>query len=133
MNTRNRILIAGALIASASALGAQAANQDAFFDQQRQISDGYYPQYTVHPTARSAKPATLHQSEEDDWLTRERAMGSGIAAPVPVPVPSTKPITGANSEPTPTARTANNSWWAQERDRDDGYAFPAAASITGGR
>ena len=89
MNTRTRTLLAAAAsLAILSATGAHAADQSAFFDQQRMISDGYYPTYTVKPTPQREKVATLHQEQENQWFGRERAQGSGVVAPVPFPVPA---------------------------------------------
>jgi hypothetical protein len=105
MNTRtSTILIAGALIAAASTLSAQAADQD--------------------PTAREAKPATLHQAQESDWFARERALGSGTFAPVPFPVRPAAPVVAAKSRPAPTSQTADNNWWTQEQALDDGHVWP---------
>jgi hypothetical protein len=88
MNARTRTLLgAAAWLAIASTTGARAADQSAFFDQQRQISDGYFPTYTVKATPQHEKAETRHQALEDQWLGRERAMGSGVVAAVPFPVP----------------------------------------------
>ncbi|HEX4782212.1 MAG TPA: hypothetical protein VH301_15730 [Usitatibacter sp.] len=104
MNTRTRTLLAAAAwLAVASATGARAADQSAFFDQQRQISDGYYPTYTVSATPQREKPETRHQALEDRWLVRERAMGSGVVAPVPFPVPA---VASAKSTPATLAQGA---------------------------
>jgi hypothetical protein len=130
MNIRTRtILMAGALIAAAATAGAQAADQDAFFQRQREITDGYYPQYNVKPTARMSKPATLHQAQEDEWLNRERAMGSGVVAPVPFPVPGTAPAATASASST---QTAQNQWWTEERALDDGHVWPVPSASTSG-
>jgi hypothetical protein len=133
MNTRTRkTLIAAALIAATFAVSAHAADQDAFFEQQREMTEGYKPPYTIHPTARQAKPATLHQVQENDWLTQERTVGSGAVGPVPFPVPPAAPVVAAKSRPVPTSQTADNKWWVRERALDDGHAFPTpSASISG--
>ena len=104
MNTRtSTILIAGVLIAAASTLSAQAADQD--------------------PTAREAKPATLHQAQESDWFAREQALGSGTFAPVPFPVRPAAPVVASKSGPAPT-QTADNKWWTLEQALDDGHVWP---------
>jgi hypothetical protein len=136
MNTRTRtILLAGALVAAASSLGAQAADQSAFFAQQRQITDGYYPQYTVVPTPARSKPAAAHTLAEDQWYGRERAQGSGSVAPVPFPVPdalatpknrpaSASTTVSANSRPASAHTLAEDNFLTQERNETDGNVAP---------
>jgi hypothetical protein len=120
MNTRMKAVLATVMLAcAASALSASAADQNTFFEQQRQITDGYYPQYNVKPTPARSKPATPHQVAESNWFAAERAW-VGTASPqfpvAPAPVAS-------KSRPA-TTQTAQNSWWQQERDQDDGYKAP---------
>jgi hypothetical protein len=129
MNTRTKsILMAAALAAATSALSSQAADQsaylekqNAYFEQQRQLTDGYSPPFNVVPTARSLKPATPYQIEENKWLTAERARGLGTL-PTPFPVPETSVATKAR--PTTLSQVAHDKSWQQERDEDDGYASP---------
>jgi hypothetical protein len=136
MNTRMRmILMAGALAAAASSLGSQAADQSAFFEQQRQITDGYYPQYTVVPTPARSKPATARTLQEDQWYGRERAQGSGNVAPVQFPVPaalatplnrdaSAAPAVSVNSRPVSAHTLAEDDFLTQERNETDGNVAP---------
>jgi hypothetical protein len=89
MNTRNRNFLMAAILmaASATTLGAQAADQSAFFDQQRQISDGYYPQHTAKDTSNVKTPEA--DAAQAMWFTHELAKGSvdtyelnkGVATP----------------------------------------------------
>jgi hypothetical protein len=44
------------LAAAASTVGARAADQSAFFERAREVTDGYYPQYVVTDPATSAEP-----------------------------------------------------------------------------
>jgi hypothetical protein len=119
MNTRAKtILMAAALAAAASALSSQAADQDAFFEQQRQLTDGYTPPFNVVPTPARTKPATAYQIAEDNWLTAERARGLG-SLPTPFPVPGTSVATKA--QPTTLSQVARDKGWKQERDEDSGY------------
>lgn len=88
MNIRTRtILMTAAITAAAASLTATAADQHAFFEQQRQITDGYHPQYAVRERAAAKKPATPRQIAENRWLELERARGSGNVKPVPFPPP----------------------------------------------
>jgi hypothetical protein len=119
------MLIAGAFIAAASALSSQAADQSAYFAQQRQITDGYYPQYSVDPTPARAKPATSHQVAENEWLTRERARGSGPGvAPVPFPPPSRATMVAQPKSEGSPYTAAENAWLTQERNETDGNVAP---------
>jgi len=60
MSSRKQKVVMAALVlaTAASALGARAADQNAFFEQQREISDGYYPQYTVKEPSGSKAGST---------------------------------------------------------------------------
>jgi hypothetical protein len=149
MNTRtSTILIAGALIAAASTLSAQAADQDPtareakpvtlheaqesdWFARERILgSTSFAPvPFPVPPAAPAAramavKPITLHQAEESDWFARERALGSGTFAPVPFPIRPAAPVVASSSRPAPTSQTADNKWWTQEQALDDGHVWP---------
>jgi len=76
MSNPNRKFVMAAILAalSAASFGAQAADQSAFFDQQREISDGYYPQYRAKDTSQletadaDAKQAT--------WFRHQLAKGT---------------------------------------------------------
>jgi hypothetical protein len=53
---KHAVLMAGVILAAAAgSLGARAADQSAFFEQQREITDGYYPQYGVTDPVTSAE------------------------------------------------------------------------------
>ena len=77
MNTRTRtILIAGALAASASSLGSQAADQDAYFARQMALGSGSpAPQAVV--ASRPVLPETARQLQRDQDFGRQVTMGSG--------------------------------------------------------
>src|SRR5260370_22243738 len=67
--------MAGMLLAgSVTALGARADDQSAFFDQQRQITDGYYPQYTAKDTSKSQTPES--DAAEAMWFKHQMAKGT---------------------------------------------------------
>ena len=89
MKTRTRTaLMAVAFAATAAALVSQAADQGNWFEQQRMISDGYYPQYTVAP--RVTKPESPRTAAENAWLEKERIADSYGSKPVPfTPPPAT--------------------------------------------
>ena len=119
MNTGTKtILIAAALAAATSALSSQAADQSAFFEQQRQLTDGYTPPFNVVPTPARTKPATAYQIAEDNWLTAERARGLG-SLPTPFPVPGKS--VAAKSPSTTLSQAGQDKRWLQERNEDDGY------------
>ncbi len=100
MNTLTKtILMAVAMSAAAAALNSQAADQSAFFEQQRMLTDGYTAPFNVVPTARSMKPATPYQAAETKWLTAELARGPG-SLPTPFPVPVTSVAAKAPSTET---------------------------------
>ena len=163
MNTPTKsILIAGALVAAVSTVSSQAADQSAFFTQQQEMSDGYYPQYTVpaekpkmpetarqaredafldkqlqitdgyypqykvYPTARQARPETLHQAQEDEWFARERALGSTSVKPVPFPVPHDA-ASASKALPVATAQVEDKQW-DEERAESDGYTGSTQAT-----
>jgi hypothetical protein len=87
MNTLTKtILVTVAMSAAATALSSQAADQSAFFEQQRMLTDGYTAPFNVVPTKRSMTPATPYQAAETKWLTAELARGPG-SLPTPFPVP----------------------------------------------
>jgi hypothetical protein len=119
MNTLTKsILLAAALSATAAALSAQAADQSAFFEQQREMTDGYTPPFNVVPTRAQTKPATAYQIAEDNWLTAERARGPG-SLPTPFPVANTSVATKA--QPARLSQAAQDKAWQQERKADNGY------------
>ncbi len=141
MNTRTKTLMAGALVAAASALSSHAADQSAFFAQQMQITDGYYPRYTVQPTPARTKAASERTLEEDQWYGRERAQGSGVVAPVPFPVPASlatpknRPAgaveASANRRPATAAQAAEDEFLTKERNETDGNVAPVHFSAGG--
>ncbi len=93
MNTlKKTILVAVAMSAAATALGSQAADQSAFFEQQRMLTDGYTAPFNVVPTKRSMTPATPYQAAETKWLTAEVARGPG-SLPTRFPVPEKASVT----------------------------------------
>lgn len=67
MNSRKqRVLMAGVVLAAAaSTFGARAADQSAFFEQQREITDGYYPQYVVTDPSAAAEPTEVAPTSAD--------------------------------------------------------------------
>src|SRR5258708_26499429 len=87
MNTlKKTILVAVAMSAAATALGSQAADQSAFFEQQRMLTDGYTAPFNVVPTKRSMTPATPYQAAAAKRLTAAVARGPGsLATRFPVP------------------------------------------------
>jgi hypothetical protein len=97
MNLRTRTIVtAVALAAFGSAQYSRAGLQEDFLEQQRLISDGYYPQAAVQARPSATKPATAHQLAENRWLELERARGSGNVSPVPFP-PSDTPLAPKSS------------------------------------
>ena len=81
MKSTRTLLMAAALIGTAfSMLSAHADETAASFEQQLQISDGYYPQYTVHP--RATKPATAWAQLQNREFELERAAASIDDKPV---------------------------------------------------
>ena len=61
---------------------ARAADTNNWFEQQLQISDGYYPQYKVQP--RVTKPASPQALLQDREFDLERASDSNGSKPVPI-------------------------------------------------
>ena len=90
MNTRTRtILIAGALAASASSLGSQAADQDAYFARQMALGSGSpAPQAVV--ASRPVLPETARELQWDKDFARQMALGSG--SPAPQAVVASRPV-----------------------------------------
>jgi hypothetical protein len=85
MNTRAKmILMAVASAAAASALGAQAADQSAWFEQQREMTDGNPPTHFVPPAHR--KQGTPYQVALGKWFAAERTR-EGNVLPYPFPLP----------------------------------------------
>jgi hypothetical protein len=75
MNSRKqKVVMAGVMLAiAASAFGARAADQSAYFEQQREISDGY-----VAPQFEGTRPATaVSQSESPQFEAFERQWSLG--------------------------------------------------------
>jgi hypothetical protein len=118
MNTRTRTLIATAWVAAAATFSAQAADQDASFTQQLQITDGYYPQYTVHPTERQAKPETERQAREDAFLEEQAEITDGYYPQYPV-----HPTARLN-KPETVHQAQEDVWFARERAMGSGSVAP---------
>ena len=101
MHTRTKkILMAGALLAvAAAAPGARAADQNAFFEQQRQDANGFNPDLAVPQQA----PV--------------------LAIPAPVPRP---PVNAVATIPSPSTSSviSENAWLAQQRNATDGSVSP---------
>ena len=123
MNTlTKKIAMVAAMSAAMTALSTQAADQSAFFEQQRQLTDGYRPPFNVVPTPARTKPATARQIAEDNWLAAERARGVG-SPPTRFPVPDTSAANKA--QPAMPSKAVQDKRWQEERDQDDGYAGPS--------
>ena len=136
MNTRAKmIFMAVSLAVGGSALDSQAADQSAFFEQQREMTDGNYVQYNVVPSPARSKPATPHQIAEDNWLTAERSRGQGVPV-TPFPVPA--PVAKAPVKPATPYQAAENAWLTKERNVTDGnfapvpFRSPASATNVAG-
>ena len=81
MKSTRTILMTAAMIGAAfSMLNARAGDTTASFEQQLQVTDGYYPQYTVHP--RATKPATAWAQLQNREFELERAAASIDDKPV---------------------------------------------------
>jgi hypothetical protein len=99
MSTRTQTLIAAfALLASGGT--ALAADQQAFFNQQRQITDGYYPQYNVVP--RNVAPTSESSRAMQAWLDAERVADSNGSRPVPFASVTVSPVRPMESAQTST-------------------------------
>jgi hypothetical protein len=118
MNTRTRTLIAAAWVAAAATVSAHAADQDAAFEQQLQITDGYYPQYTVHPTERQTKPETERQAREDAFLEGQAEITDGFFPQYPVH--PTARLTKAET----VHQAQEDVWFARERAMGSGSVAP---------
>jgi hypothetical protein len=115
------LLMAAAFAAATSAMSSQAAD---YFAVQRQITDGYYPQYDGQSAPSLAKPETLHQAQENRWFELERMRGSGNGvADIPFPPPPA-PVASAPSRPGTAYDNAENKWLDQERNETDGNVAP---------
>jgi hypothetical protein len=80
--TKAFVVTAALFGATFSALGARAADTTASFEQQLEMTDGYYPQYTVHPHA--TRPASAQTQLQDREFDLERAAASTDDKPVPL-------------------------------------------------
>ena len=89
-----KTLVGIALIAGAAS--AQAAGSSDYFEQQRMISDGYYPQYNVVP--RATKPESAHTAAENAWFVKERIADSNGSRPVPFVAPTAVASQGINAQ-----------------------------------
>jgi hypothetical protein len=97
-----KILMGAAFTAAAAAITAQ-ADPD-YYEQQRQITDGYYPQYNVVP--RAQKPASPRTAAEDAWFDKERVSDSNGSKPVQFVPPAPTTMTAAGSDNQAQADTA---------------------------
>jgi hypothetical protein len=79
-STRTFLMTAALIGAAFSMLNARAEDTAASFEQQLQITDGYYPQYTVHP--RAAKPASAWAQLQNREFELQRAAASIDDKPV---------------------------------------------------
>lgn len=80
MNTHSRYILIGAALAMATAgLTAQAADQSGYFEQQRMITDGYFPQYTAVP--RHHKPESQWTVAQNAHFEKERVADSNGSKP----------------------------------------------------
>jgi hypothetical protein len=123
MNTRAKtIVMAVALAAAASALGSQAADQSAYFDQQRQLTDGYFPDEARLPS-KPLKPATPYQTAQDKWLGAEIGVGSTSFKPIPFPVLADTPAAAPVEHETPH-QVAQDQWLTAERTLGSGSYAP---------
>jgi hypothetical protein len=113
-----------AFAAAASALGSRAADHEAACEPQGRIHDSY-PR-----SASMSKPQTAHQIAETRWLELERQRGSVTFAPVPFPPPPNSAVV-SNDPPAAPVQNAQNSSWEEERQLDDGYAWPAPRIASG--
>ena len=124
MNTRAKaILMAAALAATTAALGSWAADQSAWFEQQREMTDGNPTSHFV-PTPERTEPATPHQIAESKWFDAERTR-EGRVLPFPFPVPEAAPVVAAKSRPKTVSQAPQDKAWKQERNADEGYASPS--------
>jgi hypothetical protein len=120
MSTRIRTIVI-ALALAVPALSSQAADQSAYFDQQRQITDGYYPVEDAQPAPDRAE--TPHQAAEEKWLASQIAVGSTSFAPIPFPVPSAAPQ-ATKLKPATSHQAAEDNWLAAERNEESGNVAP---------
>ncbi len=99
MNTRVKtILMAVAAATATAALNSQAADQSAWFEQQREMTDGN-PTSSFVPTPAQAKPASQHQLAEIKWFAAERTREGGVLQ-YPFPLPEVTAVAQAPSTPT---------------------------------
>lgn len=95
MNIRAKmILMAVASAAAASALSAQAADQSAWFEQQREMTDGNPQSHFVPPAQR--KQGTPYQVALGKWFAVERTR-EGNVLPYPFPLPAAPVVAKAPS------------------------------------
>ena len=124
MNTRAKaILMAVALATTTAALSSQAADQSAWFEQQREMTDGNPTSHFV-PTPDRTKPATPHQIAESKWFAAERTR-EGRVLPFPFPLADEAPVVATKSPPTTLSLAPQDKSWKQERSADDGYDSPS--------
>jgi hypothetical protein len=124
MNTRAKsILMAVALAAAASVQISQAADQSAWFKQQREMTDGNPTSHFV-PTPERTEPATPHQIAESRWFDAERTR-EGRVLPFPFPLPDAAPVVATKSRPTTVSQAPQDKSWKRERSADEGYDSPS--------
>jgi NifB/MoaA-like Fe-S oxidoreductase len=132
MNTRAKtILMAVAAATATAALNSQAADQSAWFEQQREMTDGN-PTSTFVPTPARTRQATPHQLAEIKWLAAERTREGGVL-PYPFPLPEDTAVAQAPS--TPAAESAQFETFENQVQLTDGAVptvTPSEHVIAGG-
>jgi len=119
MNTRAKtILMAVATAAATAALNSQAADQNAYFEQQREMTDGNL-QSAFAPTPARANPSTPYQIAESKWSAAERTREGGVL-PYAFPLPEAPVAAGSPS--TMTAESAAFETFENQLQLTDGAA-----------
>jgi hypothetical protein len=106
MKTQARTLALVAALAAASALTANAASENGYFDGG-----------PVQP--RASKPLTQHQAAEARWLEAQIAVGSASVEPIPFPLPEVRVSAGRPAQLT-LHTVEENEWLELERERGPG-------------
>ncbi|MFZ3322683.1 MAG: hypothetical protein WA190_09935 [Usitatibacter sp.] len=78
MNTRKTFLIASALVAAASTLSSQAADNSFSVEQQMAEGDGYYSQYPDRSPQKPVKPETARELQRDQEVLRQMSVTDGF-------------------------------------------------------
>jgi hypothetical protein len=93
MNTRKNLLIAGALIAAACAMGSHAASTANSAAQSTGDGEGYYSQYPDPSAQKPLKPESARELERDKQFAAQMWEGEGYISQYPVtprgPTPQT--------------------------------------------